>query len=258
MAQRGLAVARRSLQQPLSEDVQVYIADTLGELGLFFRLADLVIMGGSLTGGVGGHNPWSPRAWAWPSSAARTPPISVSAYAGLLIGPRRDAAAQDQAALNRLVERLDRRSGAWRGRWASAPRPTPRATIRPWTARSRPCARCCLRPRHEAGHAALVVFAPGRARAGNRALLRPVSWVWAVVTARKIARARPFDPGIPVICVGNLTVGGTGKTPIVRELIERLVRRGVARPRPGARLRRAAERTAQGGSRASYRRGGGR
>lgn len=60
-----------------------------------------------------------------------------------------------------------------------------------------------------------------------RALLRPVSWVWAFVTAHKIARARPFDPGVPVICVGNLTVGGTGKTPIVRELIERLTRRGV-------------------------------
>jgi len=61
-----------------------------------------------------------------------------------------------------------------------------------------------------------------------RALLRPISWVWAYVTARKIANATPLDPGIPVICVGNLTVGGTGKTPIVRELIEYLGRRGVA------------------------------
>jgi len=60
-----------------------------------------------------------------------------------------------------------------------------------------------------------------------RALLRPVSWIWAYVTASKIAGATPFDPGVPVICVGNLTVGGAGKTPIVRELIERLTRRGV-------------------------------
>jgi tetraacyldisaccharide 4'-kinase len=59
------------------------------------------------------------------------------------------------------------------------------------------------------------------------ALLRPLSWAWAFVTARRIARAAPFDPGVPVICVGNLTVGGTGKTPIVRELIERLRRRGL-------------------------------
>jgi tetraacyldisaccharide 4'-kinase len=55
-----------------------------------------------------------------------------------------------------------------------------------------------------------------------RALLTPVSWAWAGVTARRIARAQPIDPGIPVICVGNLTVGGTGKTPVVRELARRL------------------------------------
>jgi tetraacyldisaccharide 4'-kinase len=57
---------------------------------------------------------------------------------------------------------------------------------------------------------------------GLRALLTPASWIWAAVTARRIARATPFDPGVPVICVGNLTVGGAGKTPVVRALAERL------------------------------------
>jgi tetraacyldisaccharide 4'-kinase len=52
--------------------------------------------------------------------------------------------------------------------------------------------------------------------------------VWTRVAARRIARARPVDPGIPVICVGNLTVGGAGKTPIVRELTKALIARGVA------------------------------
>lgn len=61
----------------------------------------------------------------------------------------------------------------------------------------------------------------------TRALLTPVSWIWAGVTARRIAKARPADPGAPVICVGNLTVGGTGKTPIVRAIAERLAARGV-------------------------------
>lgn len=61
--------------------------------------------------------------------------------------------------------------------------------------------------------------APGRM---VRLLLTPISWIWAVVTARRIARTTPFDPGPPVICVGNLTVGGTGKTPVVRELLRRL------------------------------------
>jgi tetraacyldisaccharide 4'-kinase len=62
----------------------------------------------------------------------------------------------------------------------------------------------------------------------TRALLTPLSWIWAAVTARRIARARPVDAGAPVICVGNLTVGGTGKTPVVREIAARLAARGVA------------------------------
>jgi tetraacyldisaccharide 4'-kinase len=56
----------------------------------------------------------------------------------------------------------------------------------------------------------------------TRALLRPASWIWAYLTARRIAGGRPVDPGVPVICVGNLTVGGTGKTPVVRALARRL------------------------------------
>jgi tetraacyldisaccharide 4'-kinase len=61
----------------------------------------------------------------------------------------------------------------------------------------------------------------------TRALLTPASWIWAAVTARRIARASPAEIGIPVICVGNLTLGGTGKTPIVRAVAERLAAYGV-------------------------------
>jgi tetraacyldisaccharide 4'-kinase len=69
----------------------------------------------------------------------------------------------------------------------------------------------------------------GRRRASpTRLLLKPVAAVWAGVTARRIARTRPFDPGVPVICVGGLTLGGTGKTPVAREILDRLAARGVA------------------------------
>ncbi len=61
-----------------------------------------------------------------------------------------------------------------------------------------------------------------------RALLTPLGWLWAAVTARRIARARTVDAGVPVICVGGLTLGGTGKTPIVREIARRLAERGLA------------------------------
>jgi tetraacyldisaccharide 4'-kinase len=56
----------------------------------------------------------------------------------------------------------------------------------------------------------------------TRALLRPASWVWTAATARRIATGRPFDPGVPVICVGNLTMGGSGKTPVVRAIVRAL------------------------------------
>jgi tetraacyldisaccharide 4'-kinase len=62
----------------------------------------------------------------------------------------------------------------------------------------------------------------------TRALLRPLGWIWAAATARRIARATPFDPGVPVICVGGLTVGGTGKTPVAQALLALLSRRGLA------------------------------
>jgi tetraacyldisaccharide 4'-kinase len=67
-----------------------------------------------------------------------------------------------------------------------------------------------------------------RRASATRLLLTPVAWVWAGVTANRIARAQPFDPGVPVICVGGLTLGGTGKTPVVREMLDRLTTRGVA------------------------------
>ena len=56
----------------------------------------------------------------------------------------------------------------------------------------------------------------------TRMLLRPLSWIWAFFTERRIRNAKPGDAGIPVICVGNLTMGGAGKTPVVRELLLRL------------------------------------
>ncbi len=71
-------------------------------------------------------------------------------------------------------------------------------------------------------------YTRGRAPAPfSRVLLKPVSWIWAYATARRIARTVSFDPGLPVISVGNLTVGGSGKTPVARELLSRLRGMGV-------------------------------
>lgn len=61
-----------------------------------------------------------------------------------------------------------------------------------------------------------------------RILLRPLSWLWAFATARRMKRGVAYDPGIPVICVGNLTVGGAGKTPVAREIAGRLTEGGAS------------------------------
>lgn len=56
----------------------------------------------------------------------------------------------------------------------------------------------------------------------TRLLLTPFSWLYAAATAHKLKTTTPYQSGLPVICIGNLTAGGVGKSPIVAALRERL------------------------------------
>lgn len=56
-------------------------------------------------------------------------------------------------------------------------------------------------------------------------LLNPLGSLYAMGTARRLAQATPFKLDIPVICVGNINAGGTGKTPTVIAVVEHLVNR---------------------------------
>ncbi|MDX2095746.1 MAG: 3-deoxy-D-manno-octulosonic acid transferase [Alphaproteobacteria bacterium] len=52
----GFSVAQRSKNEPITTTTALYLADTMGELGLFYRCAEIVFMGGSLVA-HGGQNP---------------------------------------------------------------------------------------------------------------------------------------------------------------------------------------------------------
>jgi 3-deoxy-D-manno-octulosonic-acid transferase len=56
IAATGAQVALRSREELPTEATDIYVADTMGELGLFYRLAPIVFMGGSLVP-HGGQNP---------------------------------------------------------------------------------------------------------------------------------------------------------------------------------------------------------
>ncbi|MBV1868537.1 MAG: tetraacyldisaccharide 4'-kinase [Marinosulfonomonas sp.] len=57
-------------------------------------------------------------------------------------------------------------------------------------------------------------------------ILAPISYAVAAATRNRVGRAATYKPRVPVVCVGNINVGGTGKTPTVIALAQRLVETG--------------------------------
>jgi tetraacyldisaccharide 4'-kinase len=71
-------------------------------------------------------------------------------------------------------------------------------------------------------------FTPAGQPAWQARLLAPLGRAYAGVTAARVASGPGAGVGVPVICIGNLNAGGTGKTPTVIALAQRLSGRGIA------------------------------
>lgn len=113
----GLAVARRSQGGDLAS-ARIYVADTMGELGLWYRLALLAVVGGSLVDGVGGHNPLEPARLGRPFVAGphvdQWPIYSafVEAEATRLLNGQSELADLIRRALSRTPDLVDMASHA--------------------------------------------------------------------------------------------------------------------------------------------------
>ena len=213
----GLTFAQRSLGELPDRDTEIYVADTLGELGLIYRLAPIVFIGGSLVG-HGGQNPieaaklgaailHGPHVWNFAEiysaldAAGGAEMVTDSGKLTVRIGAwLTDAEARKKVAQTGLAgdghagrrARAHRRgarslsdavpSGA--ARRPSRPMRTMREPAFWWRPAGPDVRRCCRRSPPIYGAVAAWRMAQPGARAG-----------------------------IPVICVGNLTLGGAGKTP---------------------------------------------
>ncbi len=60
LGQKGLKVAARSRGEPVAADTDIFLGDTIGEMGLYLQLTEIAFIGNSLNREGGGHNPLEP------------------------------------------------------------------------------------------------------------------------------------------------------------------------------------------------------
>lgn len=232
MLQRlGLSPVRRSRIAPAgrawSDGRDVLVLDTIGELADCYTMATVTIMGGTFAP-VGGHNLLEPAAAGCPiligphvdqwSAVAEE---LVAAGAARMMATGEELTAELQAVLDdehrRQTMAAAAREYVVRQQGATARTMT---VITPLI-ESGPSGAQLIR-RRIGGLAACArwLFAPGRLAALARMLLTPAAWGYGLVTAiRRWGYRRGWFRAdrlpVPVISVGNLTVGGSGKTPAV-------------------------------------------
>ncbi len=188
----------------------VLLLDSMGELATIFPLADVVFMGGTLAQ-RGGHNILEPAACG----------------KAVVIGPHMEnfpgiAADFREARAVSAIERPEDLAGALRALLLDADlrRETGERARKQFLARKGATARAVERAALLYEHA---VPRPPRSW-WHYAFLWPLARLWQAGSRWKRERqsAAQRQLPVPVVCVGNITTGGAGKTPAVLWLTERL------------------------------------
>jgi tetraacyldisaccharide 4'-kinase len=190
------------------------LLDSIGELGSLFGLADVVFMGGTLAR-RGGHNVLEPAVFGKPiivgphmENFAEIAAKFAAAGALVSIGSAAELAGAVKALLDDAGQR-ERIGAAARAAAESERGATSRAA-------------------DEIGRIYAVSLPRHRAALPVYVALWPLSQLWLAGAAVKRWRSRRRHSRLvtPVISIGNLVAGGTGKTPLVLWLAERLKERG--------------------------------
>ena len=208
LEQSGLGWVRRSALEPLPDGHgsagRVLLLDSMGELSGLFSRADVVFMGGTIVP-RGGHNILEPAMFGKPiivgphmenfrdiADAFRSAGAMVEIESASDLTSAVNALLQDRDRAADLGRRAKKCSESQRGATTTAVAEIQRLY-----------------------DDAVPRFRPALP---TSALLR--IWHWGAAINRRTSRARKLHA--PVISVGNLTMGGSGKTPMVLYLAERL------------------------------------
>ena len=211
LAAAGVRFVRRS-QLGASDRLElpgVLLLDTIGELSRLFALADVVFMGGTLPH-RGGHNILEP---AFFGKAVITGPhmenfAAIDAEFSAANATVRIASGEELApAVARLLDQpAERDAVGGRARGIA-------------TAKRGVTARIVAE--------LLDLYDQGWPRGNHGAWLQPLAALWRKGVERDRARKIAVKLSKPVISVGNITTGGSGKTPMVECLATQLRERGL-------------------------------
>lgn len=202
---RGLAFVRRTELKP-GDNAPILLLDTIGELASVCSLADVVFMGGTLAA-RGGHNILEPAAFG--KAIVVGPHMENFAaicaefvdHRGLVQIQSAEHLCETLAGLLRDAksrEELGRRARQLRDARRGATRQAAEVIVSE-------CCACFARPVY-----GLFIYLA----------LWPLSLVWRSVHALRARWIQPRELAGCIFSVGGLTLGGAGKTPLVRELVK--------------------------------------